>query len=65
MYIETTVLIAIYSAAFIATTAITILNYEDNPDGNIALTILAHVFWPVTLCAFMIWLSVKARRRRL
>jgi hypothetical protein len=65
MYIATTILIAIYSAAFVAMTVITILNYEDNPDGNIPLTILAHVFWPVTLCAFMIWLSVKARSRRL
>jgi hypothetical protein len=60
-----TVLIAVYSAAFLATVAITILNYEDNPDGNIPLTILAHIFWPITLLIFMVWLSVKVRGRRL
>ncbi len=61
----TTIIFAIYIAAFLATTVITIVNYDRNPDGNIVLTILAHVFWPITLCSILIWLSVAMRGPRM
>jgi hypothetical protein len=57
----TAIIIAIYVAAFFATTVTTIVNYKPNADGNIPLTILAHVFWPAILLAFFIWVSVEMR----
>jgi hypothetical protein len=60
-----TIVIAIYVAVFVATTALTILNYKPDPVGNIPLTILAHIFWPITFLTVFIWLFVDSRRNEL
>jgi hypothetical protein len=60
-----TILMTIYGAALVATTVLTVTNYERSPDSNITLTILAHVFWPITLLAFLIWLLIEIRAQRL